>query len=214
MSKNNNINILIADDHQIVIDGLSSLIKNEKHINVVAEAKDGKQVLDILEKVTINIAILDIEMPKLDGVQTTLKIKELYPDIKIIILTMYNKAELIKNIISAGADGYILKNKGKEELVKAINIINDGEEYFGDEVTKTLITDLKQKEKQEQLIRLTRREKEVLKLIADGKTTPQISKILFIAPPTVETHRRNLIDKTGVPNSKGLVKFALQNNYA
>ena len=189
MSKNNNINILIADDHQIVIDGLSSLIKNEKHINVVAEAKDGKQVLDILEKVTINIAILDIEMPKLDGVQTTLKIKELYPDIKIIILTMYNKAELIKNIISAGADGYILKNKGKEELVKAINIINDGEEYFGDEVTKTLITDLKQKEKQEQLIRLTRREKEVLKLIADGKTTPQISKILFIAPPTVETHQ-------------------------
>ena len=160
MSKNNNINILIADDHQIVIDGLSSLIKNEKHINVVAEAKDGKQVLDILEKVTINIAILDIEMPKLDGVQTTLKIKELYPDIKIIILTMYNKAELIKNIISAGADGYILKNKGKEELVKAINIINDGEEYFGDEVTKTLITDLKQKEKQEQLIRLTRREKD------------------------------------------------------
>ncbi|WP_075343140.1 response regulator transcription factor [Tenacibaculum agarivorans] len=213
MSKNNNINILIADDHQIVIDGLSSLIKNEKHINVVAEAKDGKQVLDILEKVTIDIAILDIEMPKLDGVQTTLKIKELYPDIKIIILTMYNKAELIKNIISAGADGYILKNKGKEELVKAINIINDGEEYFGDEVTKTLITDLKQKEKQEQLIRLTRREKEVLKLIADGKTTPQISKILFIAPPTVETHRRNLIDKTGVPNSKGLVKFALLNNY-
>ncbi|MFY0602752.1 MAG: response regulator transcription factor [Flavobacteriaceae bacterium] len=214
MSDNTNIRILIADDHQIVIDGLKSLIKNEKHISVVAEACDGKQVLQILEDIAIDIAILDIEMPNLDGVQTTIEIRELYPDIKVLILTMYNKAEFIKNIISAGAHGYILKNKGKEELVKAINIINNGDEYFGDAVTKTLITDLKQKEKKEQQIRLTKREKEVLMLIADGKTTPQISHELFIAASTVETHRRNLIDKTGVSNSKGLVKFALQNNYA
>lgn len=214
MNNDSKIKILIADDHQIVIDGLKSLIKNEKHIHVVAEAKDGNQVLGILENTIIDIAVLDIEMPNLDGVKTTLKIKEMYPYIKVLILTMYNKAEFIKNIISAGAQGYILKNKGKEELVKAINIINSGEEYYGDAVTKTLITDLKQKEKHEQEVRLTRREKEVLKLIADGKTTPQISKVLFIAASTVETHRRNLIDKTGVSNSKGLVKFAIQHNYA
>ena len=207
------IRVLIADDHQIVIDGLKSLLVDESNITVVAEAKDGTEVLNILEQTEVDIAILDVEMPLLDGVETTFKIKEKYPDVKVLILTMYNKAEFIKQILSAGAHGFILKNKGKEELVLALNSIYAGEEYFGESVTKTLIKDLKTKEKLKQEVRLTKREIDVLKLIAEGKTTPQIAKQLFIAPSTVETHRRNLIDKTDVPNSKGLVRFAFQHNY-
>ncbi|WP_299246263.1 response regulator transcription factor [uncultured Aquimarina sp.] len=213
MKEQKKIRVLIADDHQMVIDGLKSLIKTEKDIEVVAEAINGNQVISWLLDIEVEIVVLDIEMPGMNGVETTKKIKELYPEVKILILTMYNEIEFIKNVISIGAQGYILKNRGQEELVKAIKIISSGDEYFGDSVTKTLISEIKRKDKLDQFVKLTKREIDVLKLIANSKTTPQIAEELFIAPSTVETHRRHLIEKTGVPNSKALVKYAIENKY-
>jgi two-component system, NarL family, nitrate/nitrite response regulator NarL len=206
------IKIIIADDHQIVLDGLVSLIKIDDGIEIVGKAINGKKVLDLLKINTVDIAVLDIEMPEMDGIETAILIKEQFPEIKVLILTMYNEIGFIRKIIQAGVNGYILKNKGKEELVKAIHSINEGEDYFGEEVTKTLVSSMRVKDVIGE-IRLTKKEIEVLKLIANGDTTPIIATKLFIANSTVETHRRNLIEKTGVNGSKGLIKFAIEKGY-
>jgi len=208
------IKVVIADDHQIVIDGLKSLLSEEKNIEVIGEALNGKEVLNILEKQDVDMIVLDIEMPLLSGVETTKIIKEKYPNVKVLILSMYNTEKFVHNIIEIGADGYILKNKGKEELVLAIKYISEGDEFFGREVEKTYRMSQKRKNDESKNVKLTKREIEVLKLIAIGNTTPKISDKLYIAHSTVETHRRNLIEKTGVEGgSKGLVRYALENGY-
>lgn len=206
------INILIADDHEIVVEGLRSLLENEKDIKIVGKASDGEKVLPILKNNSIDVAVLDISMPKMDGLDLTKFIKSNHPKVKILILTMHNEIGFIRRIIEAGADGYILKNKGKEELVRAIHALHNGNEYLGEEVTKTLFSSIRNSNVYGE-IKFTKREKEVLKLIANGNTTKDIAKILPIAPTTIETYRRNLIEKTGVKNSKGLVKFAIENGY-
>ncbi len=206
------IRILIADDHEIVVEGLRSLLNEEKDIQIVGEASNGEEVLPILETGNINVAVLDISMPKMDGIELTKYIKRKYSNVKILILTMHNEIGFVRRIIEAGAHGYILKNKGKEELVKAIHALNNGNEYLGEEVTKTLFSSMRN-EDVFGVIKLTKREKEVLSLIANSYTTKKISEELNIAPSTIETHRRNLIEKTGVKNSKGLVKFAIENGY-
>ena len=185
-------------------------------MEVVADALDGQAALEVLSICTVDIAILDIDMPKMDGLKLTQIIREKYPHIKILILTMYNDEEFITNLIQAGTSGYVLKNRGKEELVEAIRKIDGGDTYFGQAVTNTLISAIKSPKKKlsESNIPLTRREVEVLNLIILGKTTPQISDDLFIAHSTVETHRRNLIDKTGVANSKALITWGIKNGYS
>ncbi|KGL59119.1 response regulator transcription factor [Polaribacter sp. Hel1_85] len=206
------INILIADDHEIVVEGLRSLIEAENEISIIGEANNGEQVIPLLENNLVDVAVLDISMPKMDGVDLTLFIKSNYPKVKILILTMHNEIGFIRRVIEAGAHGYILKNKGKEELVRAIKALHSGNEYLGEEVTKTLFSSIRNSTVYGE-IQLTKREKEVLKLIANGNTTPKISDALNIAHSTVETYRRNLLEKTGVKNSKGLVKFAIENGY-
>lgn len=209
------IRLFIADDHQITLDGLRTLLEQEQDLEVVAEALDGEAALHILSFCEVDVAILDIDMPKMDGLELTQQIREKYPHIKILILTMYNEEEFIRNLIQAGTSGYILKNRGKEELVEAIRKVHTGGQYFGESVTQTLIQGIKSPRKKlsESNIPLTKREIEVLKLIAEGMSTPQISDTLFIAHSTVETHRRNLIDKTGVANSKSLIKWAIKSGY-
>lgn len=206
------INILIADDHEIVVEGLCSLLEDEKDIKILGEASNGEEVLPILKNNSIDVAVLDISMPKMDGLDLTKFIKSNYPNVKILILTMHNEIGFIRRIIEAGADGYILKNKGKEELVNAIHALCKGNEYLGEEVTKTLFSSIRNSNVYGE-VKFTKREKEVLKLIANGNTTKDIAKILPIAPTTIETYRRNLIEKTGAKNSKGLVKFAIENGY-
>lgn len=187
-------------------------MKEEKGFSIVGEASNGEEVIPLLEKNKVDVAVLDVTMPKMDGIELTKFIRGNYPDTKVLILTMHNEISYIRRIIEAGAHGYILKNKGKEELVRAIRSLNDGQEYLGKEVTRTLFSSIRNSNVHGE-ITLTRRERDVLKLIADGRTTPMISDELNIAPSTVETHRRNLIEKTGVKNSKGLVKFAIENGY-
>ena len=206
------IKVLLADDHQIVLDGLSMLLEMEDDIELVAGVLDGDLVLSTLTKNEIDVAILDIEMPIKGGIETAKIIREKYPNTKVLILTMYNREEFITQLIQIGVSGYILKNRGKEELVSAIRKVYNGGEYFGDAVTKVIITGIREKKNSfKHSIQLTRREEEVLKLIAQGLSTPQISEKLFIANSTVDTHRRNLIDKLDVPNSKALMKYAIEN---
>ncbi|WP_103865707.1 response regulator transcription factor [Aquimarina sp. I32.4] len=209
------IKVLIVDDHQIVIDGIRSLLKTSHDIHIVGEALHGKEALDILATKEVDIIILDIEMPIMGGIEVTKIVKEKYPDTRVLILTMYDTLEFVQQATEIGADGYILKNKGAEELEQALQTLAKGDEYYGKEANKTLRTGVRKKKKGDQdKIQLTKREREVLQLIAEGNTTPQIAKKLFIAHSTVETHRRNLIEKTQVEHStKGLIKYAIQNDY-
>lgn len=211
------IKVLLADDHQIVLDGLRLMLDKEANINVVGMVNNGAEVLNFLRSNSVDIAIVDLKMPKMNGIEVIEHIVKEYPNIYTLVLSMHNEQAFIKKLIEVGVNGYILKNKGQEELVEAINDIAEGKPYFGKEVTQKLIEQIKSdaQKKVDDHPPLTRREKEVLKLIADGHTTPQISELLFIAHSTVETHRRNLIDKLGVDNStKGLIKWALQNQEA
>lgn len=208
------IKVLLADDHQIVLDGLSMLIENEPDMEKVQEVTDGELVLKVLETVEVDVAVLDIEMPRKDGIETAKAIRDQYPDIKVLILTMYNTKSFIEQLVQAGAVGYILKNRGKEELIDAIRTVSKGSKYFGEAVTETLINSLANNhERNAEPIEviITKREKEILQLIIQGLSTPQIAKQLFIANSTVESHRRNLIDKTGVSNTKALIAFAYEN---
>lgn len=204
------IKVLLADDHQIIIDGLRFILDQEETVEVVGEASDGREVLDKLKNREVDIVILDINMPVLDGIDTMIRIRESHPEVKVLMLTMYNNAEFIKKLNQAGADGFILKNTGKEELMTALNTLSEGKTYYGQEVTKTLL-DSQNKSKQPDKIELTKREKEVLGLLADGLTTSEISEKLFISTHTVESHRKNLLSKFRVKNTTGLVKFAYQN---
>lgn len=209
------INVILADDHQIVLDGLKSLLEREKDICSVGEALNGIELLAQLEKKQADVAVVDIDMPLMNGIETTKEIKMLHPETKVLILSMYNDNEYIKRLIGVGASGYILKNKGKEELVNAIRKIAAGGQYIGDAVLKTLMDDLQKpmKSPDDNRVPLTKRETEVLTLIAESNSTPQIADKLFIAHSTVETHRRNLIDKLGVANSKELIRYAIENGY-
>lgn len=210
------IKILIADDHQIVLEGFNSLLEKEDDIEVVGCASNGREALQIAKKHEIDVAVLDIEMPVLNGIETTKKLKQLNSDIKILILSMYNNSEFIKKLIAFGASGYILKNKGHEELVTAIHKIHAGDEFFGEEVTKTLLSGFKTPSPSDMVysVKLSKRETDVLQLIGKGFSSPQISQELNIAKSTIETHRRNLIEKLGASSTKDLIRYALKNGYA
>lgn len=205
------INLLIADDHQIVIDGIKSILEEEESVSVIAEASNGEEVLAFLRSATVDIAIVDINMPKMSGIEVTKVMKEKYPEIKVLILTMYNNVEFIKNLMEVGADGFILKNTGKIELLTAIEQLQKGDTYFGQEVTQTLAKSY-QKEN-DPVVKLTRREKEVLQLLADGLTTSELAEKLFISKHTADSHRQNLMSKLEAKNTATLLKKAFQKGF-
>ena len=208
------IKVLLADDHEIILDGLKSLLEEEDDIEVVGTAKDGEEAIQLMENNTIDVAVLDINMPGMNGIETT-KIVRSTTDTKVLILSMYNTYEFIDELIEAGCQGYILKNKGQEELVRAIRRVYNGKSYFGENVLEKIVEQRlnPQKEKEEVAVTLTKREVEVLKLIAQEFTSPEIAEKLFIAEATVNTHRRNLISKLKVRSSLGLVRYAYKHGF-
>jgi DNA-binding NarL/FixJ family response regulator len=200
--------ILIADDHQIVIDGLKAILSGEPEINIISECKNGQEVLDYIERHdAIDVTILDINMPVMDGIECASVLKKTHPDLKILILTMHNDPLLIRKMMEVGADGFIFKNTGKKELLTALDMLMRGQTYFGQEVTQTLAKSFT-KPKEIQTLQLTRREKEVLKLLFEGFTTPEIAEKLFISSHTVDSHRKNLLSKFGVKNTTSLLREA------
>ncbi len=210
-----NIKILLADDHKIVRDGIKLMLESQPGIEVVAEVSNGKEALEILNDTLIDLVVMDINMPEKDGITATKEIKEKYNNIKVLALTMSNDDLHIRQMIQAGASGYIMKSAGRNELKDAIMTIVNGKHYFSDEATHSIMMDLvkgKGKSSSSDLVHITDRELEILELIIKEFTNQEIAEKLFISSRTVDAHRRNLLQKTGARNTAGLVKYAFQNN--
>jgi DNA-binding NarL/FixJ family response regulator len=206
------INIVIADDHQIVIDGLQFLLSTEKHLNIVYTANNTNNVLNYLEdNKDVQLVITDINMPTISGIELCRKIKETYSDIKVLILSMYSSKEVVKEAILAEADGYMLKNGGKEKLLEAIHRVTNDGTYYSEEIIPIIYGQIqKDKKINESLIQLSDREKEILILIAKEFSSEQIAEKLFISIKTVGNHRQNILAKCECKSSVGLVKYAIK----
>lgn len=209
------IKIILADDHQMFLDGLSSLLSQLKEVQVLAAVKSGSEVLEKLKGSSPDLVIVDLNMPVLNGIETTKAIKTNYPGIKVLGLTMENDLQSVTAMLEAGASGYILKNTGKAELELAIKQVMNGDPYLSQSISTQLAQNLLQnfqqkKEEENELDLLTERELEILKMIALENSNTEIANALFISPKTVETHRKNLMRKIGVKNSLGVYKFALK----
>lgn len=200
------IRLLVADDHPMILDGLNTSLSREDSIEIVAQAQNGEEVLEKLSKNDIDVILLDINMPGMNGFETLNKIVPEYPDVKIIILSMYDKPEFIHSLIENGASGYLLKNTDREEMIYAIQKVTNGNIYYSEDVKRIL---RKEEVAASHHENLTKREKEILRLIAKEKTTSEIAEMLFISTHTVDTHRKNLLSKLGVKNAAGLVKYAI-----
>ncbi|HAW18879.1 MAG TPA: DNA-binding response regulator [Flavobacteriales bacterium] len=208
------IRIALADDHQLVLDGLKSLIKERPEFEFVAEANDGRRLVDVINSVQIDVALVDIDMPVMNGLQAIESIKQSHPEVKCVALTMHNEKGMIQKVVSAGACGYLLKNIDQDDLVAAIINVHEGGKSFSEEVTMTLAgsggsENISFQNKTLQ-IDLTSREIEILKHIAQGYSNKEIGDLLFISHRTVDTHRTNLMKKLEVHNIAGLIRYALR----
>ena len=206
------IKLLIADDHKILLDGIVSLLQSEPSFAVAGTATNGYEVLEQAEKNDYDVCLLDINMPKLDGLEAARLLKQKKPDIKIIMLTTYNDKEIISELVHIGASGYLLKNSDKQELIEAIKKVMNGRYYFSEEVEKIILEGVAEK-KTEKPIRLTGREQEVFQLLVKEFTNDKIATELHISYRTVETHRRNIMQKTKTHSLAGLIKFAYSKGF-
>ncbi|MCB0459259.1 MAG: response regulator transcription factor [Flavobacteriaceae bacterium] len=211
------ITVHIADDHQILIDGVMAVLGLEKDIEVVGYSLNGNQVLDWFHEHSADVLVLDINMPEVDGIEVLRQFQH-YEDVpQVVILSSYDDIKLIKEVLSMGAKGFVPKKSAGEHIVKAIRNVASGDQYFSEEVKEKMMKTLMGKPIQEKggegmlINSLTRREYQILKLIAQQYTTKEISEALHISESTVETHRKNLIRKVNVKNSVGLAIFAMKN---
>jgi DNA-binding NarL/FixJ family response regulator len=216
-TKPQSINIVIADDHKMFLDGLSSLLGGFAHLKIIGTATDGGQVLNILEKnAAVDIVITDISMPGMDGMRLTKEIRKNYPHIKILALSMHNQGSIISTMLKNGISGFVLKDAGKEELLNAIKTLSEGETFFSEEVKSAFMESMipgKKTKSDSSRIELSERETEVLKLIAAEYTQQQIAEKLFISPHTVIFHRRKLLFKFETKNTAGLIKAAMEKGF-
>ncbi|MBY0543413.1 MAG: response regulator transcription factor [Sphingobacteriaceae bacterium] len=198
--------ILLVDDHAIVSDGLEAILKVVDGFEIVNKLTSGDFALAYLKQHEVDLVITDYSMPDMDGLTLVKKAKLIKPDIKIIVLSMHDEALMIREMLAAGVDGYVLKKYAQQEIVNAIETVHNGRKYFSNEVNKALLSALLPQELSENSV--TERELEVLKLLAEELTSKQIAEKLFISERTVETHRKNLMRKTGANNAIGLVRYA------
>lgn len=203
------IKILLVDDHQIIIDGLKSLLKNSDEIVVSAKANNGKEALKILGLIDIDVVLMDIDMPVMNGIDSLKEIRKQGFSAKVIILSMHNEAGMIKSLINLGANGYLLKSSPQDELINAIKKVADGNSYFSSDVTLSLLNKSPQGNQPIEL--LTDRETEIIRLIAEGFSNKEIGDKLFISHRTVDTHRTNIMKKLNVSNIAGLISYAIKN---
>jgi DNA-binding NarL/FixJ family response regulator len=208
--------IILADDHLMFRDGIKRIIEDSQHLSVIGEADDGLQLLELLKKAKPDMVILDISMPKLRGLETTREIKTLYPDIKVLILTMHRNKEYLLQALSAKADGYLLKEDTDRQLIAAIESIRGGKIFLSPLMSEDLSQNLLgfiENADQSLDDTLSTREKEVLTLLAEGKSSKEIADLLFISTRTVEHHRARINKKLKVNNIVDLVKYAIRKGY-
>ncbi|MBI3110047.1 MAG: response regulator transcription factor [Ignavibacteriales bacterium] len=214
------IKILIADDHSIVRSGLRTLIRGSREFSVVGEAADGEAAVRLASLKKPDVAILDISMPKLSGIEATRLIKQNHPEIKVLVLTIHEDEEYVYQIIRAGANGYMVKNAQKREILSAIRSIVNEEPFFSPGISRLIIEKFIKQSKKQDDIRprqrhlLSNREQEVLELIAHGLTSREIAAKLFLSVTTVNTHRANLMQKLAIHDMAGLVRYALEQGMA
>lgn len=210
------MNILLVDDHRLIRDAIRSYMEDDDEYNVVGEAQHGQAAIRILEETSVHVVLMDINMPIMGGIECTKEIKKRWPEIKILALTMMSDNQHIKQMMGAGASGYVLKNCTEKELKKAINTVFEGDTYYSSEVTEVVMNNLMKNNttKTSKVVvdmPLTEREKEVLKLIIEEFSNNEIAEKLFISNRTVDAHKRNLLEKTGSKNIAGLVMYAINN---
>jgi DNA-binding NarL/FixJ family response regulator len=208
------INIILADDHQLILDGITKLLEDEAEINIIAMCKNGEEVLERIPGSDVDLLLLDLDMPKMNGLQCAEAVQKQFPDVLIALLTMHQEKSLIQKFIEFGVKGYFLKTIPKDELIYAIKTIANGGEHFPSDVTRALV----QKETIDPnvnqsllLAELTEREVEIIKSVAKGFSNKEIAEILFISPRTVDTHQTNIMRKLDMHNVVELVRFAFHN---
>lgn len=210
------ITIAIAEDHQMLIDGVKSFFEYDEDIKIIGTVNNGQELVKLVSLKQPKLVITDIRMPIMDGIQATKEIKSQFPHIKVLAMTMFDQPEAIKQMLDAGATGYILKNSGIKMLSEAIHTVASGESYFDKNVAMSFMNDYIQDKvtigKSDKVV-LSKREKEILHLIANGKTSKEIAEQLFIAKTTVDTHRKNMIRKLELNSGNELIKYAIDKKY-
>jgi DNA-binding NarL/FixJ family response regulator len=209
----NKIKVLLVDDHQIIIDGLKLVLQKTDDIEVSGEANNGKEAIHLAGLLHFDVILMDIDMPVMNGIDTLKNLRKSGFNTKVIILSMHHEAGMVKNLIALGADGYLLKNAGADEVTLAIRKVMTGKQHFSSDVTISMLNTHSQQPIINPIpeILLTSRETEILQLIAKGFSNKEIGKSLFISHRTVDTHRTNLMSKLGVNNVAGLVTYAIKN---
>ena len=210
------INVFLADDHAVVRDGMRALMDAEQDIRVVGTAGDGRQAVRQIKKFQPDIVVMDIAMPELNGIDATRQISEACPAVKVIILSMHDSSEHIYQALKAGAKGYLLKESAGKEVVTAVRAVSSGRRYLSDRIEEMVIEDyVLQRDVAPQkspLDKLSDRERQILQLVVEGKSSTEISETLFLSSKTVDTYRSRLMQKLGIKDLPALVKFAIQHS--
>ena len=201
------IRVLIADDHGIVAEGLKHLVEAQSDMQVVACVEDGREAVRLAREAAPDVVVMDLSMPELNGADATRAIVERDPRCRVIVLSMYSEREYVRRALKAGAAGYVVKRSAAKELVEAIRVAHAGGRYLSPRVADVL---LEEPDTEDALARLSAREREVLQLIAEGRTGAEIAERLQLSQKTVETYRARLIEKLGIRDVPGLVRFAIQ----
>jgi len=210
------INLLLVDDHRMMLDGLRSMLRNEKKFRIVAETTRAEEVTDLILAHAIDMVVTDVGMPGIGGAELTRLIREKNPGLAVLALSMHLDRENVSAMIQAGVNGYVLKTAGREELLKAMETVADGGMYFSQEITLEMMKMLRNPEAEkptEPVITLTARESEIVRMMAADNTNAQIGEKLFISERTVETHRKNIFRKTGTKTVAGLMRFAMEKQW-
>ena len=202
--------IILADDHAMLREGIRKIIERIEGALITGEVNDGLELLELLKKSSPNLVILDISMPNLRGLEAIREIKKTYPQVKILVLTMHKKKEFLRQALRDGADGFLLKEDAGSELIRAVQTVRNGGKYLSPLLSSVLTSLAVEEEKTEVL---TMREREVLKLLAEGKRTKEIAAALYISPHTVRRHRSNIMEKLNIQNLADLVKYAISQSY-
>lgn len=208
------IRLIIAEDHQAFIDGIAAYLEYNDEINLIKSVANGEELIESVRKLKPDVVITDLRMPKLDGLEATKIIKKEFPNIKVLALTMFDQLETVKKLIEAGASGYLLKNSGLQLMIKAIKTVIGGANFYDPNLSISLIQEITENvdiDKNRTL--LSKREKEILYLIAKGKSSLEIAEILFISKTTVDTHRKNMCRKLNLKGSNMLLQYALESKF-
>jgi len=209
----NKIRVLLAEDHTIVRKGLRALLESEADIEVIGEAENGREAVAKVQQLLPDVVLMDITMPALNGLEATRQIKKRFPGVKVLILTMHADEEYVFQILRAGASGYVVKKAAPTELVLAIEAIYRGDSFLSPSISRKVIEEyIRQAEgvAKNSYDKLTNREREVLQLIAEGHSTPEIAELLHISPKTVRAHRAHLMDKLNIHSTAGLTRYAIR----